>query len=213
LKRDPIRKFLVREEFQALLTVARSNLRDHALVLTMYECALRAAEPGQLTLDDAQLLHKRKLYVRRGKGSREGYVELSRTTARAISRWVEYCYPRGVSKRTLKSWLYPGPRVLGRRAGITRFGVYKIIQALSAAAGLNVRLGHPHVLKHTRVMDLYEAVRKSGGHPHDAIPLVAKLVGHKEAKTTLEYYLSETEEQKQLIVDATNAAVVLPDEE
>jgi integrase len=202
------RKYLLRPELKALLREAKVNLRDHALVLVMYEAALRASEPSFLTLESARSLHEFRIYVRRGKGSRDGWVELSPTCTRALSDWIAYCYP-DATRRKSKAWVFPPLRKYGRvgSTGLTRWGVYGIIRSLAERAGLPTYLRHPHVLKHTRVMDLYDAARKGGGHPQDILAGVAKLVGHRTAQTTLAYYLSETEEQREIIRKATREAV------
>lgn len=207
--KPPPRKYLTRVELHALLQVASSNLRDHALVLVIYECALRASEPGRLRLEDARHLHRNLLYVYRGKGSLVGFVDLSGTTVQAVSDWITFAYPNARA-RNPDAWLFPARRYQGRNQGMTRTGVYAVFKTLATAARLPLDLCHPHVLKHTRVMDLYQAAKDAGGHPHDALLSVAKLVGHAAAQTTLDHYLHETKEQKDIMRRATEVAVTVP---
>lgn len=61
--------------------------RDRAVLSIYYGCGLRRAEGVALTLDDIDL-KKRYVHVRKGKGNKERYVPMSKTTAEHFANYI-----------------------------------------------------------------------------------------------------------------------------
>lgn len=183
------RRFLTVREWKRLLKVAvRAGSRADALVRILYEAGLRREEIGKLRVSYAEKLPK--LYVWRGKGSRSGWVTLSKQAAAALRAWRAELwdrYPVRCAQEKAQMPLFPG-RQAGR--GLTGRAVYKIFAALAAAAQLPAEVSHPHVLKHSRVQHLLDFAMANKVNPWEMIETVAQIVGHKSAKTTVENYVS-----------------------
>jgi len=191
------RKHLTVTEWRRLLDAARAaGPRDLALVLVLYEGALRASEAGMLRLSYLDLPH-RKLYVHRGKGSAAGWVDLSQHTVDALDAWVGEVYP--------STFIFPGGRVRGRPArGLCGRAVNLVFHRLAEVAQLHPKLSHPHVLKHSRIQHLLDAMTKETGNPWAALQVIAKLVGHQAAETTIKHYATATARELGIARDITD---------
>src|SRR5205085_7794799 len=79
----------------------------------------------------------------RGKGSKERIVPIGREAVRALRHYLSKARPRLVGDRA-DDRLF----VNHRGAGLTRQGLYKIVQRHAKAAGLEHKMS-PHTLRHT----------------------------------------------------------------
>src|SRR5204863_5475961 len=112
------------------------SLRDRALLEVMYGCGLRASEATGLEVGDADL---RRGFIRaHGKGSKERTVPLGTQAGEAIE-----CYLRSGRPKLVGSRLEPKRFVNFRGGGLTRQGLYKIIQRHAVVVGLGGRMS-PH---------------------------------------------------------------------
>jgi integrase/recombinase XerD len=146
-------------------------LRDRALLEVMYGCGLRASEVVGLDLGDVDL---RRGFVRpHGKGNKERFVPLGREAASALQRYLRAGRPELVGSRT-QSRLF----VNFRGAGLTRQGLYKIIQRHAREVGLEGRMS-PHTLRHSFATHLL-----SGGCD---LRSVQEMLGHADVATTQMY--------------------------
>ena len=135
---------LTRDEIARLLASPRGSdpqaLRDRALLELMYACGLRASEAIGLQLRDVDL--EAGMLRARGKGSKERIVPVGREAIAAVKVWLQRGRPALVG-------LAPEPHLFvnQRGAGLTRQGLYKIVQRHARASGLEGRMS-PHTLRH-----------------------------------------------------------------
>jgi integrase/recombinase XerD len=138
-------KVLTRDEVARLLGQPRGSspaaLRDRALLETMYACGLRATEA--VTLELSQLDLEAALLRTRGKGSKERIVPVGDQAIERLTAYLGQARPRLVGLRD-------EPRVFVnlRGGGLSRQGLYKIVQRHARAAGLERKMS-PHTLRHT----------------------------------------------------------------
>jgi integrase/recombinase XerD len=166
---------LSQAEVTALLESARDtdpiSLRDRALLELMYGCGLRASEAIGLEIGDVDL---RRGFVRpHGKGSKERIVPLGREASRAIERYLRSGRPQLVGEKVERKLF-----VNFRGGGLTRQGLYKIIQRHAKAVGLDGKMS-PHTLRHTFATHLL-----SGGCD---LRSVQEMLGHADVATTQLY--------------------------
>lgn len=186
------RKHLSFEEWRKLLAAARaSGLRDEALILVIYDGGLRASEAGLLTLEHCQRLHEGMMYFHRRKGSQSGWFGVTKATQQALMKWIQMLYPSRQDRKPERP-LFWGERSLGQHKKLSRYGVYRIVKKLCHEAGLE-EVNWPHALKHGRVTHLVAQGLKDGMSVQDLLPIVAKIVGHRSAWTTIVNYMSERE--------------------
>jgi integrase/recombinase XerD len=166
---------LSRDEVLLLLAAPRGQspaaLRDRALLELMYACGLRASEATGLLVSDVDL--EAGLLRARGKGSKERLVPVGRQALGAVRAYLRAGRPVLVGVRE-----EPHLFVNQRGGGLTRQGLYKIVQGHAAAAGLEGRMS-PHTLRHTFATHLL-----AGGCDLRALQ---EMLGHADIATTQIY--------------------------
>jgi integrase/recombinase XerD len=168
-------RVLTREEVGRLLASPRGTsalvLRDRALLELMYACGLRASEAVGLELADVDL--EEGMLRARGKGSKERLVPIGRSALAAVRRYCSAGRPELVGD-AVQSRLF----VSRRGTGLTRQGLYKIVQGHARRAGLSQRMS-PHTLRHTFATHLL-----SGGCD---LRSLQEMLGHADLATTQVY--------------------------
>jgi integrase/recombinase XerD len=161
-------------------------LRDRALLELMYACGLRASEAIDLEIQDVDL--EAGVLRARGKGSKERLVPVGSAATRAVTVYLTRGRPRLVGDR-LESRLF----VNHRGAGLTRQGLYKIVQRHAAAAGLADAMS-PHTLRHTFATHLL-----AGGCD---LRSLQEMLGHADIATTQLYTHLSADRLKDVYFDA-----------
>ena len=166
---------LSRDEVNTLLAQPRGAspgaLRDRALLETMYACGLRASEAITLTLPELDL--DAGVLIARGKGAKERIVPVGSKALDSLRAYLEQARPR----------ITPDPdeqRVFLnlRGGGLSRQGLYKIVQRHARSAGLEHRMS-PHTLRHTFATHLL-----AGGCD---LRSLQEMLGHADIGTTQIY--------------------------
>ena len=173
--RGRLPKVLTRDEVANLLAQPRGSspaaLRDRALLETMYACGLRASEAIDLELTALRL--DLGILRARGKGSKERIVPIGSKAIETLDAYLSRGRPKLVG-------LHDEPRVFvnQRGSGLSRQGLYKIVQRHAATAGLADRMS-PHTLRHTFATHLL-----AGGCD---LRSLQEMLGHADIGTTQIY--------------------------
>jgi integrase/recombinase XerD len=163
-------KSLTKEELKKLLAAIPQE-RHKLMILTAFWHALRCSEVINLRARDIQGGY---LSVQRLKGSKKTIQPFVYNADPELSEM------EGLTK--LAEELKPKEKLFG----ITRFGVYKLMQRAGERAGLPPHKCHPHVLKHSIAM-----VMKNGKKD---VKEVQEYLGHVEGKNTLVYWETTMEQ-------------------
>ena len=181
---------LTRDEVAELLRQPRGTapapLRDRALLETMYACGLRASEAIGLEVGDVDL--EAGILCARGKGSKERLVPVGSAAGRALTAYLQRGRPRLAGDR-LQACLF----LNHRGAGLTRQGLYKIVQRHARSAGLASKMS-PHTLRHTFATHLL-----AGGCD---LRSLQEMLGHADIGTTQLYTHLSAERLKDVYFDA-----------
>jgi integrase/recombinase XerD len=181
---------LTRDEVARLLEQPRGTdppaLRDRALLELMYACGLRASEATALEVGDVDL--EAGVLRARGKGSKERIVPIGSTAARAVSAYMQRGRPRLAGDR-----LEPRLFLNHRGGGLTRQGLYKIVQRHARAAGLASKMS-PHTLRHTFATHLL-----AGGCD---LRSLQEMLGHADIATTQLYTHLSADRLRDVYFDA-----------
>jgi integrase/recombinase XerD len=168
-------KVLSRDEVAQLLAQPRGTspaaLRDRALLETMYACGLRASEAISLELSELDL--EAGILRTLGKGSKERIVPVGSAAVKALGAYLDKGRPRLVGLRD-----EPHVFVNQRGSGLSRQGLYKIVQRHARSAGLEHRMS-PHTLRHTFATHLL-----AGGCD---LRSLQEMLGHADIGTTQIY--------------------------
>jgi integrase/recombinase XerD len=190
-------KVLTRDEVALLLAQptgsSPSALRDRALLETMYACGLRASEAIGLELSELDL--EAGLLRARGKGSKERIVPVGSTAADTLGEYLRRARPRLVGLRD-------EPRVFVnlRGGGLSRQGLYKIVQRHARSAGLDRRMS-PHTLRHTFATHLL-----AGGCD---LRSLQEMLGHADIATTQVYTHLSADRLRDVYFDAHPRAQIV----
>jgi integrase/recombinase XerD len=181
---------LSRDEIARLLSQPRGTtpaaLRDRALLETMYACGLRASEAIGLALSDLDL--EAGVLRARGKGSKERLVPIGSKAVQSLREYLEKGRPRLLGLRDDR-WGCGDHR----GSGLSRQGLYKIVQRHAAAAGLAHRMS-PHTLRHTFATHLL-----AGGCD---LRSLQEMLGHADIATTQIYTHLSAERLRDVYFDA-----------
>ncbi|MDX6729662.1 MAG: integrase/recombinase XerD [Baekduia sp.] len=189
-KSQKLPKVLSRGDVDRLLRAPQGTgpaaLRDRALLELMYACGLRASEAIDLEVGDVDL--KAGVLRARGKGSKERLVPVGREAVTAVRVYLE----RG--RQTLTAATDDRHLFVNRRGtGLTRQGLYKIVQRHARTVGLEDRMS-PHTLRHTFATHLL-----AGGCDLRA---VQEMLGHADIATTQIYTHLSAERLKDVYFNA-----------
>jgi integrase/recombinase XerD len=181
---------LSRDEVAKLLAQPKGTdpaaLRDRALLELMYACGLRASEAIGLEVGDVDL--EDGVLRARGKGAKERLVPIGSQAAHALTLYLGRGRPRLVGDR-MEGRLF----VNHRGSGLTRQGLYKIVQRHARTAGLDGRMS-PHTLRHTFATHLL-----AGGCD---LRSLQEMLGHADIATTQLYTHLSAERLKDVYFDA-----------
>jgi len=167
-------------------TTRPDGLRDRALLELMYACGLRASEAIGLEVGDVDL--EEGVLRARGKGSKERLVPVGTAAADAIAVYLQRGRPPLVGDR------WEARLFLNQRgAGLTRQGLYKIVQRHAKTAGLATKMS-PHTLRHTFATHLL-----AGGCD---LRSLQEMLGHADIATTQLYTHLSAERLKDVYFDA-----------
>jgi len=189
-KAQRLPEVLTRDEVNRLLAAPQggtpSRLRDRALLELLYACGLRASEATDLELDDIDL--GEEILRARGKGSKERLVPIGRQAVSALGVYLERGRPALVRLRPERHVF-----VNSRGGGLSRQGLYKIVQGYADSVGLSGRMS-PHTLRHTFATHLL-----AGGCD---LRTLQEMLGHADIATTQLYTHLSTERLRDVYFDA-----------
>ncbi len=181
---------LTRGEVTRLLGEPRGTeplaLRDRALLELMYACGLRASEATGMELGDIDL--EEGVLRARGKGAKERIVPIGSSAIAATRAYLRRGRPALVGVQVQSRLL-----VNSRGGGLTRQGLYKIVQGHARRAGLDQKMS-PHTLRHTFATHLL-----AGGCD---LRSLQEMLGHADLATTQVYTHLSAERLKDVYFDA-----------
>ncbi len=181
---------LTRGEVTKLLSEPRGSeplaLRDRALLELMYACGLRASEATGMELRDIDL--DEGVLRARGKGAKERIVPIGSSAITALQAYLQRGRPALVGVQ-VQSHLF----VNRRGGGLTRQGLYKIVQGHARRAGLDHKMS-PHTLRHTFATHLL-----AGGCD---LRSLQEMLGHADLATTQVYTHLSAERLKDVYFNA-----------
>lgn len=147
------------------------ELRDRAIMETMYASGLRVSETVNLRIND--IFFKEGILRVFGKGSKERIVPIGSSAIRFINQYLENSRPY-FAKSLSEDFVF----LNFRGKYLTRMAIWNIIQKYSKKAGIKKAM-HPHILRHSFATHLLE-----GGAD---IRIIQEMLGHSDISTTQIY--------------------------
>ncbi len=162
----------VRRAIDAIDPITPSGIRNRAIMLLLATTGMRNKELRQLELGD---IHWRagEIVLRQTKGHRNRVVPLLEEAGAALAEYVLHSRPRSTDRRIFLS-LVPPIRALTNSSTVSR-----VVRTQLQRAGIPIKRGGAHLLRHSLATRLVEARRP--------IKEVADLLGHQNIDTTSFY--------------------------
>ncbi|MBN1386651.1 tyrosine-type recombinase/integrase [Candidatus Woesearchaeota archaeon] len=152
---------LSKEEVKALISVI-VNPKHRLLISLMYGAGLRVSEAVKLKAEDIEL-EEDLGWVRRGKGNKDRPFIVPKGLKEYLQKLIE----------DSGTYLFPG-----QNGHLSARSVQEIVKKASKKAKIKKKI-HPHTLRHSFATHLLEV--------GNDVTVVQALLGHNEARTTLEY--------------------------
>lgn len=173
-------EFLSREEldrlFKAITGTNIRNLRDTAMIETLYSTGLRVSE--LISLDIKQVDLKRKEFMVRGKGRKNRIVFLSKRAAEKISDYLAKRNDNFAPLFINHSKNVANNILDGEKRRLTRASVENVVRQYALKAGI-IKKVTPHTLRHSFATELLI----NGAD----IRSVQEMLGHSSITTTQIY--------------------------
>lgn len=147
------------------------ELRDRAIMETMYASGLRVSETVNLRINN--IFFKEGILRVFGKGSKERIVPIGSSAIRFINQYLENSRPY-FAKSISEDFVF----LNFRGKYLSRMAIWNIIQKYSKKAGIKKAM-HPHILRHSFATHLLE-----GGAD---IRIIQEMLGHSDISTTQIY--------------------------
>ncbi|MBS4195773.1 site-specific tyrosine recombinase/integron integrase [Lederbergia citri] len=140
-KDDSLPYYLSQRQLALLQEYTKGNVRDRAMVETLYSTGVRLSELLHIKLEDIKW-DTRQIWIRKGKGNKERFVLFTHECAERIKSYL--------SERNIKSdYLFCNQRA----EPLSRVFLEKKFQGYSEALGFKVV---PHTMRHTFAAHLAE---------------------------------------------------------
>lgn len=170
----PLPVVLSKEEIEKMLvsipTVKATDIRNRAMLETMYAAGLRITELLDLKLSNLHLREKYMIII--GKGDKERMVPLGEMAIMWLRKYIETAREELIKKSTdLLFFNYKGDKM-------SRQGFYKFIVNLANECGITKEIS-PHTIRHSFATHLLE-----GGVD---LRIVQEILGHEDISTTQIY--------------------------
>ena len=173
---------LSQEALEAILAappITKMGMRDRAIIITLYDSALRLDELLSVRLCDITLHGNHPCILIEGKGKKERRITLTEKTVGHLKQFIQTFHDHSPSDADLFSTTIKGvtkamshgnvQRILKKYADIVRTTCPDMPESV-----------HPHMFRRTRATNLYQ----------DGVPieLVATILGHAQVETTKLHY-------------------------
>jgi len=176
------KKVLSQDAFASILqqpTNSKMGLRDRAIMILLYDSAIRLDELLSLAVRDV-VLARGDPYIRvEGKGNKERVVAITELTAAHLQEYIRVYHPIAQDKQALLFYT----RIKGRIGKMSEGNVERFIKQYAAKAAElcsdvpdNV---HPHMFRRSRATMLYQ----NGVE----LALISRILGHSQIETSRIY--------------------------
>jgi len=196
-------KYMTTDAVTALLAApdpgTRLGLRDQFFMILMYDLAARDAEMLALTL--AGIDARRLTADLPGKGSKPRRLPITSETARHFGRYAAVFHPSPEPEAPLFYTVRNHRPARMSDDNVARFIRQHAATAKARCPDIPARV-HPHMLRHSRAMHLYQA-----GMP---LALLTEWLGHADPETTLIYAHADTEMKRRALEKANSATSQSP---
>jgi site-specific recombinase XerD len=140
-KDDSLPYYLSRRQVALLKELTKNDLRDRAIVETLYATGVRISELLEIRIEDIKW-ETRQIWIRKGKGNKERFVLFTHDCAERMKVYLD-------NRKEVNPYLFAN----NRGGHLSRVFVEKRFQEFSKGLGFRVV---PHTMRHTFAAHLAE---------------------------------------------------------
>ena len=177
----------------------RTGLRDQFFMILMYDLAARDAEMLALTVGDINTQRRSAELI--GKGSKPRRLPITEETAAHFQRYAKALHPDMDLGQPLFYTTHDRRKTPMSDDNVARFLRQHADTARQVCPDMPRKV-HPHMLRHSRAMHLYQA-----GMP---LSVLTEWLGHADPETTLIYAHADTEMKRAALEKATQGHTISP---
>jgi len=159
--------------------LTKMGMRDRAIIITLYDSAMRLDELLSVKLSDITLSGKYPCILLHGKGNKERRISLGDKTVGHLKQYLQTFHAESPQDADLFSTTIKGTTSAMSPGNVQRI-IKKYTQIVRADCPDIPNSVHPHMFRRTRATDLYQ----------DGVPieLVSTILGHAKVETTKKHY-------------------------
>ena len=166
------------------------DLSGYMAIVLLARCGLRIGEPLRLKLNHYRFDEK-TIYIEKTKFKKDRLIPLPQSVAIEIENYltVRRCLladvdnkyllanstPRGLNDNLVRSVFHQAVSDIG------------LEQPRQITGNLNISCPTPHSLRHSFAVNTLSSVKKRGGCPNNALPVLATYMGHSNYMYTIKY--------------------------
>ena len=159
--------------------MTKMGMRDRAIIITLYDSAMRIDELLSIKLKDINLEGKFPGILLHGKGNKERRISLTDKTVVHLKQYLETFHSNSSPDAVLFS-----TTIKGNTSAMSSGNVRRLIKQYADSARADCpdipKSVHPHMFRRTRATNLYQ--------DGIAIELVSIILGHAQIETTKTHY-------------------------
>jgi len=163
------------DEMKKLFQTSKGNLKDHAIINTLYYSQIRNQELVNLNLEDIDF-ERGKIRVNHGKGNQYREVNIHPDALKSIQEYLRVRGPRNPGEKALFLNSY------GKRLGKT--GLHHLLSKWGSIACINKKI-YPHLFRTSSITHMNDAGA--------TLPQIMAQSGHKDVDTLVNHYIRSSE--------------------
>ena len=166
------------------------DLSGYMAIVLLARCGLRIGEPLRLKLNHYRFDEK-TIYIEKTKFKKDRLIPLPQSVAIEIENYlaVRWCLLANVDNK----YLLANSTARGLNDNRVRSVFHQAVsdigleQPRQITGNLNISCPTPHSLRHSFAVNTLSGIKKRGGCPNNALPVLATYMGHSSYMYTIKY--------------------------
>jgi len=166
------------------------DLSGYMAIVLLARCGLRISEPLRLKLNHYRFEEK-TIYIEKTKFKKDRLIPLPASVAVELENYLaaRHCLPANVDN----PYLLANSNATGLNDNRVRTVFHRAVSDIGLKkprqiiGNVNISSPSPHSLRHAFAVNTLNRVKKRGGSPQNALPVLAAYMGHSEYKHTIKY--------------------------
>jgi integrase len=166
------------------------DLSGYMAIVLLARCGLRIGEPLRLKLNDYRFDEK-TIYIEKTKFKKDRLIPLPQSVVLELENYL--AARRSLLGNVVNNYLLANYAARGLNDHRVRTVFHRAVSDIGLAqtrqiiGNVNISSPTPHSLRHSFAVATLNRVKKRGGSPQNALPVLAVYMGHSEYKHTIKY--------------------------